>query len=76
MSELMIRFPVVCPKCGNEHLTEFPVRIVADALLRDAGISLVAVCHGTTWKASDSELDQIRQYLGIVWLDAQRSIPH
>jgi hypothetical protein len=72
MNEPMIRFPVVCPICGNERLTEFPGSIVADALLTDAGISLVAACHDTTWEASDLEVEQIREYLGTVWLDAHR----
>ncbi len=72
MAEPMIRFPVVCPKCGTEHLTEFPVSIVADALLRHADIYLIAECHNAVWKASDVEVKQIREYLGSVWLDAQR----
>jgi hypothetical protein len=72
MNEPMIRFPVVCPKCGNERLTEFPVSLVADALLRKTGIFLVAACHDTTWQASSLEIEQIREYLGSVWLNAQR----
>jgi hypothetical protein len=70
--EPMIRFPVVCPRCGNERLAEYPISIVADALLRGANISLAAPCHGLIWNASPLELGQIREYLGFVWLDAQR----
>ncbi len=71
MAEPIIRFPVVCPQCRNEHLTEIPVSTVADALLRDAHISLTAACHNTRWDASTVEVKQIREYLGSVWLNAQ-----
>jgi hypothetical protein len=72
MTEPTIRFPVACPECGIELLTAFPVSVVADALLRGANISLMAACHNAIWDASDLELEQIREYLGTVWLDAQR----
>jgi hypothetical protein len=71
MNELNIRFPVTCPKCGKERLTKFPLNVVADALLRGSGIRLVSACHGVTWDATESELEQIRQYLGVAWFGAQ-----
>jgi hypothetical protein len=73
MTEPRIRFPVDYPECGIELLTAFLGNLVADALLRGANISLMAECHNAIWDASDSELEQIRECLGTVWLDAQCS---
>jgi hypothetical protein len=61
--ELTIRFPVTCPKCGRERLTEFPVSVVTEALLWGADICLVATCHDVIWDATEIELEQIREYL-------------
>jgi hypothetical protein len=61
--QLIIRFPVRCPQCGKEHLEDLPLCEVADALVRDADISLVATCHEVIWAASKIEREQIRQYL-------------
>jgi hypothetical protein len=72
MSEPTIRIPVTCPKCGIERLTEFPVSVVAEALLRNADIILAATCHDVAWNATDFEKEQIRQYLLAVWIDTQR----
>jgi hypothetical protein len=79
MNELGIRFPVTCPKCGKERLTKFPLNVVADALLRGSGLRLVSACHDLTWDATELELEQIRQYLGVAWFDAhgrRRGAPH
>jgi hypothetical protein len=70
MSEPTVRFPVACPKCGTERLTEFPVDVVADALKRGSDICLVATCHEVIWTASELELEQIHEYLGAVHPDA------
>ena len=72
MSEPTVRFPVACPKCGTERLAEFPVDVVADALQRGSDICLVATCHDVIWDATELEKEQIREYLGAVWIDAQR----
>jgi hypothetical protein len=64
MSEVPIRFPVTCPKCGTERLTEFDAFVVADALVRGSAICLVATCHDVIWDASETEVEQIREYLG------------
>jgi hypothetical protein len=69
MSESTIRFPVTCPKCGTERLTEFPVTLLADALMRSADICLVATCHDVIWDATELELEQIREYLGATQPD-------
>lgn len=65
MIEPSIRFPVACPKCGREQLTEFPISEVADALDKGSDISLVATCHDVIWTATDLELEQIHQYLVV-----------
>jgi hypothetical protein len=70
MSEPTVRFPVACPKCGTERLTEFSVDAVADALKRGSDICLVATCHELIWTATELELEQIHEYLGAVHPDA------
>ena len=72
MTEPTIRFPVTCPKCGTEMLTEFPAAEVADALRRQGSICLVATCHDMIWDASVVELEQISEYLGATWAEAHR----
>ena len=73
MSESTIRFPITCPKCGTERLTEFPADVVEDALVRGSDICLVATCHDVIWDASALELEQIREYLGATRGAAQPS---
>jgi hypothetical protein len=66
MNQPTVRFPVACPKCGRERLTEFPVDELADALHRSSDIYLVATCHDVIWTATELELEQIHEYLGTV----------
>ncbi len=73
MSESTIRFPITCPKCGTERLTEFPADVVEDALVRGSDICLVATCHDVIWDASALELEQIREYVGAMRSAAQPS---
>ena len=65
MIETTIRFPVVCPKCGREKLTEFPMNEVSHAINRGSEIILVATCHDVIWTATEPELQQIHEYLVI-----------
>ena len=65
MIELTVRFPVVCPKCGRERLTEFPINEVLHAFNRGSEIILVATCHDVIWTATELELQQIHEYLVI-----------
>jgi hypothetical protein len=74
MSEPTVRFPVACPKCGRERLTEIPVDVVADALQRGSDIWLVAACHDVTWTATELELEQIRQYLEALHSGARNNL--
>jgi hypothetical protein len=64
MSEASFRFPVTCPQCGTERLTEFDADVVTVALVRGSDICLVATCHDQMWNASELEVEQIREYLG------------
>jgi hypothetical protein len=64
MREPTVRFPVACPKCGMERLIEIPFEVAADALQRGSEICLVATCHDVIWTATESELEQIHEYLG------------
>jgi hypothetical protein len=66
MIESIIRFPVVCPQCGREKLTELPISEVADSLNRGLDISLVATCHDVIWTATELELEQIHEYLLVL----------
>ncbi len=66
MHEPTVRFPVACPKCGMERLTEIPFHVVTDALQRGSDICLVATCHDVIWTATELELEQIREYVGAV----------
>ena len=72
-NEPLVRIPVVCPQCGSELLTEYPVGMVADALIKGEKISLYATCHDLIWNASPLEIEQLREYLGAVWIEARRS---
>jgi hypothetical protein len=66
MIEPTIKFPVVCPKCGRERLSELPVDEVVYALNRGSDICLVATCHDVIWTATEPELQQIYEYLVVL----------
>jgi len=65
MIEPTVRFPVACPKCGREQLTEFPINEVLHAFNSRSEIILVATCHDVIWTAAELELQQIYEYLVI-----------
>jgi len=63
MIEPTIRVPVVCPKCGREKLTEFPVDEVAYALCLSSP-SRLGLCHLRPYFAGRSiRLDNIQGHL-------------
>jgi hypothetical protein len=76
MIESTVRFPVVCPECGREKLTDFPVNEVAYALEGGSDISLVATCHDVIWTATELELEQINDYLRVLTDPPGRLRPH
>jgi len=63
-----VRFPVNCPECGRERLTEIPVDVVENSLRKGSDICLVATCHDVIWTATELELQQIHEYLGAMHL--------
>lgn len=63
-NEPRVRFPVTCPICARALLTDLPVALIAEALMRGASIRLHAGCHDVDWDATQLEVEQIRQYLG------------
>jgi hypothetical protein len=70
MSESFIRFPVTCPQCGHESLTEFRTVVVTIATAEWHSMRLYTPCHHVFWEASDLELEQISEYLGASWIGA------
>ncbi len=62
MTESEILIPVRCPICSQEPLTGFRVSVIAEAL-QTLEIRLYAVCHLTSWEASELELAQIRKIM-------------
>jgi hypothetical protein len=69
--ETELRFPVVCPLCARELLTEVSMGVVTRALSAGATIHLRASCHDIQWEATAVEVEQIREYL-----DAARVAAH
>jgi hypothetical protein len=45
---------------------ELSVALVAEALVVGATIRLHASCHDISWDATESEVEQIREYLRVV----------
>jgi hypothetical protein len=66
MSEPEILFPVQCPVCRQQSLTEFRISVIAEAL-QTLEIRLYANCHLTSWDASAAELARLRKHLDEVW---------
>jgi hypothetical protein len=64
----MVTIPVRCPKCGASGLSEFPVAVVAIALVKWNNMCLYAPCHEGGWDASARELEAIRHHLGREWI--------
>lgn len=63
-----VAIPVRCPKCGASGISEFPVLVVAVALVKWNNMCLHAPCHEGGWDASDKELEAIRRHLGRDWI--------
>lgn len=66
----MMKFSVKCPECGREVSAALPVAELADQLVNRKPIRLYAVCHDTSWYASDAEVQQLRDQLSAL------STPH
>jgi hypothetical protein len=64
----MVAIPVRCPKCGALRLSEFPVAVVAIALVNWNNMCLYVRCHEGGWDAGERELEAIRHHLGRDWI--------
>jgi hypothetical protein len=73
MKKSIVRFPVVCPRCGTENLAEVSGDLAAEALMRNEGIQLKAACHNLYWTASPIEMHQLREYVSALFVDEQRT---
>jgi hypothetical protein len=67
-----VRFPIRCPVCGKEAITQYRAIDVVGALINGRPIHLYTACHDRSWIASYIEVQQIRAHLGGNWLEAQR----
>jgi hypothetical protein len=59
---LNVVFPITCPECNTESLSQLPAAMIKGALLRERLI-LRSRCHPVEWVASAQEIEQIREYL-------------
>jgi hypothetical protein len=73
MKKSIVRFPVVCPRCGTENLAEVSGDLAAEALMRNEGIQLKAACHNLYWTASPIEMHQLLEYVSALFVDEQRT---
>jgi hypothetical protein len=72
MNEVELRFPVNCPLCARELLTELSIDALSEALTLGSTIRLHANCHRVSWDANPLEVEQIRQYFCAVTLSSSR----
>jgi hypothetical protein len=63
MREPILKFPVTCPDCALESLSELPIAVIANALLTGKGIRLHSNCHDHYWTATFTEREQLRRSL-------------
>jgi hypothetical protein len=68
----ILRFPIVCPRCSRESLSEFPLEVIAAALAEGDTLRLRAECHAVSWDASEIEREQILEYWLSVSMDEER----
>jgi hypothetical protein len=66
MPEPILRFPVTCPDCALESLSEMPIALIANALLTGKGMRLHANCHDLYWTATFAEREQLRKSLALL----------
>ncbi len=75
MDELLVKFPVKCPICGQESLVGFGLDTILQIFAADRPMTLSANCarHRVVWVASDIERRQIRDYTAAVHFVADKS---
>lgn len=65
MRKQTVRFSVVCPDRGKEHLAEFAIAYIVKPLRNNVKIYLRSRCHNAGWPASSTGVEQVRQYLTV-----------
>jgi len=63
MPEPLLKFPVTCPDCALESVSELSIAVIATALLTGKGIRLHSNCHDHYWTATFTEREQLRKSL-------------
>lgn len=72
MPEPTLKFPVTCPACALESLSEVPIAVIANALLTGKGIRLHSTCHDYYWTATFVEREELRNALTLLPIDSPR----
>jgi hypothetical protein len=75
MFEAQLRFPVICPECGKEVLSNMPLTAVREALCSDGSLALRSPCHDAQWAATPRELEQIREYFDVAGAEENMAAP-
>ncbi len=67
MGEPLVRFPVVCPDCLEEHLASIPIEIIAAALADKCRISSQATdLDSFGWDAAEAGRRELHEYLAAI----------
>jgi hypothetical protein len=66
MPEPTLKFPVTCPACALESVSEVPIAVIANALLTGKGIRLHSSCHDHYWTATFVEREELRNALALL----------
>ena len=69
MPEPILKFPVTCPDCALESISELSIALIANALLTGKGIRLHSNCHDHYWTATFTEREQLRKSLRMLELN-------
>ncbi len=65
-----LRFPIVCPRCSTETLSELPLAVIKAALANGDKLRLRAgCCYEVTWDATEVEREQLLEYWLSVTMD-------
>lgn len=69
MLEPTLEFPVTCPDCALQTLSDMPIATIANALLTGKDIRLHSNCHDHYWTATFAERAQLRKSLAALKLE-------
>jgi len=63
MPEPTLKFPVTCPDCALESVSEIPIAVIANSLLTGKSLRLYSYCHDRYWTATFVERERLRKSL-------------